>query len=357
MLTGHQLKGSDRALASVHDVAMLDLDGVVYIGGAAVPRAPESLAAARETGLRLAFITNNAARPPAKVAENIRKLGIDAAAEDVVTSAQAAARVLAERLAPGAKVVNLGAAGLREPLEDAGLVPVTVEEDAEAIVTGYNPELLWKDILRAAVRIKDGLFWVASNTDMTFPAAYGIAPGHGVLVDTLRRFSGVEPVVAGKPSRPLLEETIRRTAAERPLMVGDRLDTDIEGGRNAGVDTLLVLTGVTGLEDLVAAEPHRRPTYISADLGGLLEAHSAPQTEGSSARLGGWTAEVRDGELRVTGGGATGDWWRAAAAGAWAHLDATGSVATIGAQAVPPVDRLTTSPRPDADGGTVVSAS
>ncbi|WP_406032483.1 HAD-IIA family hydrolase [Nocardioides sp. NBC_00163] len=349
MLTGHQLKGSAQPLAAAHDVAMLDLDGVVYIGGTAVRRAPESLAAAREVGLRLAFITNNAARPPAKVAENIRNLGIEATAEDVVTSAQAAARVLAERLAQGAKVVNLGAAGLREPLEAAGLVPVAVDEDAEAIVTGYNPELLWKDILRAAVRIKDGLFWVASNTDMTFPAAYGIAPGHGVLVDTLRRFSGVEPVVAGKPSRPLLEETIRRTEADHPLMVGDRLDTDIEGGRNAGIDTLLVLTGVTGLEDLVAAEPQRRPSYISADLGGLLEAHSAPETEGATARLGGWTAEVRDGELRVTGEGRPDDWWRTAAAGAWAHLDATGSVATIGAQAVPP--------GPDADGGTVVSAS
>lgn len=347
MLTGHQLKGSTQVLAAAHDVAMLDLDGVVYIGGTAVRRAPESLAAAREAGLRLAFITNNAARPPAKVAENIRNLGIEATAEDVVTSAQAAAHVLAERLASGTKVVNLGAAGLREPLEAAGLVPVAVDEDAEAIVTGYNPELLWKDILRAAVRIKDGLFWVASNTDMTFPAAYGIAPGHGVLVDTLRRFSGVEPVVAGKPSRPLLEETIRRTEADHPLMVGDRLDTDIEGGRNAGIDTLLVLTGVTGLEDLVAAEPQRRPSYISADLGGLLEAHSAPETDGTTARLGGWTAEVRDGELQVTGQGAVDDWWRVAAVGAWAHLDVTGSVATIGAQAVPP--------RPDADGGTVVS--
>jgi hypothetical protein len=131
-------------------------------------------------------------------------------------------------------------------------------------------------------------------------------------------------------------------------MVGDRLDTDIEGGRNAGIDTLLVLTGVTGLEDLVAAEPQRRPSYISADLGGLLETHAAPEIDGTTARLGGWTAEVRDGELQVTGEGSPDDWWRVAAASAWAHLDATGSVATIGAQAVPP--------GPDADGGTVVSA-
>ncbi len=351
MLTDHLLKASTQALTAGYDVAMLDLDGVVYVGGAAVPRAPEALAAAREAGLRLAFITNNAARTPAKVAANITKLGIEAAAEDVVTSAQAAVHVLAERLAPGAKVVNLGAAGLREPLEAAGLVPVDVAEEAEAIVTGYNPELLWKDILRAAVRIKDGLFWVASNTDMTFPAAYGLAPGHGVLVDTLRRFAEVEPVVAGKPSLPLLEETIRRTQAKTPLMVGDRLDTDIEGGNNAGIDTLLVLTGVTGLKELIAAEPRLRPTYISSDLRGLLQPHAAPEVDGAGARLGGWRAEVRDGELRIEPNGSgdrtVDDWWRVAATSAWAHLDATGAAATIGALAVPP--------RPDGEPGTVVS--
>ena len=351
MLTGRLLKGSSQALTAGYDVAMLDLDGVVYVGGDAVPRAPESLAAAREAGMRLAFITNNASRPAAKVAGNINKLGIEAAAEDVVTSAQAAARVLAEHLSPGAKVVNLGAAGLREPLEAAGLVPVDVAEEAEAIVTGYNPDLLWKDILRAAVRIKEGLFWVASNTDMTFPAAYGMAPGHGVLVDTLRRFAEVEPVVAGKPSRPLLDETMRRTQAKTPLMVGDRLDTDIEGGNNAGIDTLLVLTGVTGLKELVAAEPQLRPTYISSDLRGLLQSHPEPKVDGTSARLGGWTAEVRDGELRIEGEGtgsrAVDDWWRVAATSAWAHLDATDTTATIGALAVPP--------RPDGDDGTVVS--
>ncbi|TQL68739.1 HAD superfamily hydrolase (TIGR01450 family) [Nocardioides albertanoniae] len=346
-MTGRLLKGSPQELTDGYDVAMLDLDGVVYVGGEAVPRAPESLAAAREKGMRLAFITNNASRTATKVAANIRKLGIEAEADDVVTSAQAAARVLAERLDPGAKVVNLGAGGLSEPLEAAGLVPVDVAEDADAIVTGYNPDLLWKDILRAAVRIKEGLLWVASNTDMTFPAAYGLAPGHGVLVDTLRRFAEVEPVVAGKPSRPLLEETIRRTGASTPLMVGDRLDTDIEGGHNVGIDTLLVLTGVTGLAELVAAEPQLRPTYISTDLRGLLEPHPVPDVDGTTARLEGWTAQVRDGELSVEGEGSADDWWRVAATSAWSHLDATDTAAAVGAQAVPP--------RPDEDSGAVVS--
>jgi HAD superfamily hydrolase (TIGR01450 family) len=324
------LGSTDRPLCESYDLAMLDLDGVVYVGGDAVPDAPEHLARVRKAGMRLAFITNNAARPPAQVAEHLRDLGVDAVPEDVVTSAQAAARVLAERLDPGARVVLLGADGLREALEQEGLVPVPVsEEDAAAVVTGYAPDLRWRDIMRGAVRIRDGLFWVASNTDRSIPTAYGVAPGHGVLVDTIRNFSGVEPVVAGKPQRPLLDETVRRVGGERPLMVGDRLDTDIEGARNAGLDSLLVLTGVTGLAGLVGARPEERPTYIAADLAGLLEAHQAPQVDDGAVALGGWRATVESGRLVVSGRGEAGEWWRVCAEAGWRHLDASGEPANV----------------------------
>ena len=136
--------------------------------------------------------------------------------------------MLRDRLGEGARVVLLGADGLRGALEGAGLVPVGVEDEAAAVVTGYGPDVRWREMMRAAVRVRDGLWWVASNTDMSIPTGYGMAPGHGVLVETLQRFSGVEPVVAGKPARPLLDETVRRRG-EPTLMVGDRLDTDIEG--------------------------------------------------------------------------------------------------------------------------------
>ena len=183
-------------------------------------------------------------------------------------------------------------------------------------MTGYGPDVRWRDIMRAAVRVRDGLWWVASNSDLTIPTAFGVAPGHGVLVETLRRFSGVEPVVAGKPSRPLLDETVRRVGGDRPLMVGDRLDTDIEGAVNAGIDSLLVLTGVTGLPELVAARPGERPTYLSVDLGGLSAAHPEVALHEGTATCGGWTAGCRRGSadrLRcgrgrrlVAGGGAGG---------------------------------------------------
>lgn len=318
------LGSSVTALVEAHDLAMLDLDGVVYVGGEAVPGAPDHLAQARAAGMRLAFITNNASRTPATVAEHLTRLDVPAGPEDVVTSAQAAARVLAERLRAGAPVVLLGAAGLEEAVRAEGLVPVGVEDEAEALVTGYGPDVLWRDIMRASVRVRDGLWWVASNTDMSIPTAYGAAPGHGVLVDTVRRFAGVDPVVAGKPQRPLLDETVRRVGGERPLMVGDRLDTDIEGARAAGIDSLLVLTGVTGLPELLAARPEERPTYLAPDLAGLLEAHPCAEQAEDRWVVGGWTAGVVDGRLQARGDGTPGDWWRAVAVAGWAHADTTG---------------------------------
>jgi glycerol 3-phosphatase-2 len=318
------LGSSTEALCRAYDLAMLDLDGVVYVGGDAVPQAPDRLAEARRAGMRLAFITNNASRPPAMVAAQLRDLGVPAEDTDVVTSAQAAARLLVEELGAGARVVCLGADGLRQALEQEQLEPVGADEDAQAVVTGYGPDVRWSEIMRAAVRIRDGLPWVASNTDLTFPAAFGVAPGHGVQVDMLRRFTGVEPRVAGKPERPLLDETVRRVGGERPLMVGDRLDTDIEGANRAGFDSLLVLTGVTGLEELVGASRELRPTYVAPDLTGLMVSHGRPEMRDGAAALGGWRASVEGRRLAVAGDGEAADWWPAVACAAWAHLDDAG---------------------------------
>ncbi len=320
------LKGSRRRLVDDYDLLMFDLDGVVYVGDDAVPGAPEHLRRARAAGAHVAFITNNASRSPEAVAEKLAALGVEATTADVVTSAQAAAHVLLERHGAGARVAVLGAAGLQDALLEAGLTPVPVDDErASAIVSGYGPDVVWRDVMRAAVRIRDGLPWVASNTDLTLPTAQGPAPGHGVLVDLLSRFAGVEPVVAGKPRRPLLDETIRRVGGDRPLMVGDRLDTDIAGGQEAEVDSLLLMTGVTGLLELVAALPGERPTFLSCDLGGLMQEHPKPPTvQGGVAELGGWRARVTDGRLAVEGDGSGDDWWRVVAVVSWEHLDATG---------------------------------
>ena len=317
-----------------YDLMMFDLDGVVYVGGQRIEGVAEIVSQAREAGRGVAFVTNNASRTPDKVAAKLRGMGVPAQPADVVTSAQAAARMLHDQFGAGAPIVLLGAAGLDEALRAEDLVPVSVQEpEAVALSTGYSPDAVWRDIMRAAVRVRAGLPWVATNTDLSIPTDYGLAPGHGVLVGMLQRFTGVDPQVAGKPARPLLDETIRRVGGARPLMIGDRLDTDIEGAHNAGVDSLLVLTGVSGLQDLVAAPPALRPTYISPDLAGLLTPHQAPTMDVASGvpgfALEGWSGRVEDGQLVVGGAGEVATWWRVAVSVAWDHLDRTGTVVSL----------------------------
>ncbi len=320
------LKASEVPLLESYDLTMFDLDGVVYVSGRAIDGVAERLQRVRDAGVHLAFVTNNASRTPEKVAANLTKLGVAATAADVVTSAQAAARVIKDRFGPGARVLLLGGAGLEAALAAEGLEVTQEPSEAAAIVSGYGPDVLWKDIMRAATLIRDGLPYVASNTDLTIPTDYGLAPGHGVLVRTLSEFAGVEPIVAGKPARPLMDETIRRVGGDRPLMVGDRLDTDIEGAHAVDVDSLLVMTGVTHLAELVAATEQLRPSYISPDLEGLFEPHPVPEQHEQGAQLGGWQANVEQGVLDVRGDGSPADWWRVVAVASWAALDATGSV-------------------------------
>ena len=323
------LEESTTPIVEAHDLVMFDLDGVVYVGGEAIEGVAERIQRIREAGLHVAFVTNNASRTPDKVAEKLVGVGVEASATDVVTSAQAAARLLVDEHGPGAKVLMLGGEGLRVALLEAGLEPVAEAEGAVAVASGYGPDVRWRDIMRVSVLVRDGLPYVASNTDMTIPTPYGLAPGHGVLVQTISGFAGVEPVVAGKPERPLMEETVRRVGGDRPIMVGDRLDTDIEGAHAIDVPSLLVLTGVSWLEDLAAATPELRPTYISPTLEGLFEPHPAPATSEAGTQLGGWTATVEDGRLEVVGDGKDADWWRVAVTACWQHLDANGTPADV----------------------------
>ena len=209
------------------------------------------------------------------------------------------------------------------------------DEAADALATGYGPDVVWRDVMRAAVRVREGLPWVASNADLSLPTPFGTAPGHGVMVDMLERFSGRRAEVAGKPQTPLLEETMRRVGGERPLMVGDRLDTDIEGAFNVGVPSLLVMTGVTGVAELVAARRELRPTYLAADLGGLFTPHPVPERDGDAWTCGGWRARITGGRLEVEGGEGVDDWWRAVAAAAWTHLDEAGTAVEVTGLAAP----------------------
>jgi glycerol-1-phosphatase len=311
------MRGIDRPPAEAYDVGVLDLDGVIYVGHDPVPGAAGALAKARASGMRLAFATNNASRTPSATAALLTEVGVPATAEDVVTSAQAAARLLAERLPAGSKVLVVGGMGLRQALRDAGLRPVSMAaERPAAVVQGYTPGLAYDQMAEGCLAVAEGALFVASNGDTTIPGRGGkIRPGNGALSQVIRTATGVDPIVTGKPELPLHRETILRTGAKRPLIVGDRLDTDIEGANNGGADSLLVLTGVTSPRTLLAAEPHLRPTYVAADLTGLLAPHVPVRHDGTTYACGGWTVSAR--ELKVAGCGDPVDGLRALCAAVW----------------------------------------
>ncbi|WP_448623554.1 HAD-IIA family hydrolase [Geodermatophilus sp. URMC 64] len=297
--------GSRQPPCEAFDVALLDLDGVVYVGPDAVPGVPDALAAARKAGMRLGFVTNNAARTPEEVAQHLAELGVPAEPADVITSSQAAASVVAERFGAGARVLPVGGPGVAAALRAAGLTVVERAEDRpQAVVQGYGREVGWAQLSEAVVAIRNGARHVATNTDATLPSPRGPLPGNGAMVGVVRGVTGQEPLVAGKPDPAMHAECVRRTAAERPLVVGDRLDTDIEGAWRAGAASLLVFTGVTDPATLVAAPPDHRPDLLSADVSGLLGGLPAVVPDGPAWRCGAWIAEHgSDGVLRLRAAG------------------------------------------------------
>ena len=292
---------------------------MVYIGGAAIPGAAEALHKADAAGMRLAYVTNNAFRTPAAVAALLTSLGVPAGADDVVTSAQAAARMLAERLPAGAPVLVIGGSGLRMALRERGLRPVgTAADKPLAVVQGYSPGVDYSMLAEGGLAVAAGALFVASNGDLTIPGRRGIAPGNGSLIQVVATATGVKPLVAGKPEPPLHRESVLRTKARHPLVVGDRLDTDIEGAHRVGADSLLVLTGVTDPAAAVLAPPTQRPAYLAEDLAGLLEPHPEIEEKDGGYGCGGWTARAADGGLDLTGQGERIDGLRALCAAAWA---------------------------------------
>jgi glycerol-1-phosphatase len=310
---------SAEPLDTAYDVALLDLDGVVYLGGTPIPGAAEALRKADAAGMRLAYVTNNAFRTPAAIAALLTSFGVPATQEDVVTSAQAAARLLAERLPPGAPVLVIGGSGLRVALRERGLRPVSTAADRpQAVVQGYSPDISYSMLAEGGLAVAAGALFVASNGDRTLPSRRGRQPGNGSLLQVIATATGVRPLVAGKPEPPLHRESVLRTGAKNPLVVGDRLDTDIEAAHRVGADSLLVLTGVTGPAEAVLAPPSQRPTYLAEDLAGLLEPHPGITEEDGAFSCGGWTARLDGDWLELTGGGERIDGLRALCAAVWA---------------------------------------
>jgi HAD superfamily hydrolase (TIGR01450 family) len=283
-------------LVTAYGAVLFDLDGTVYQGAQVFPRSAEVLRELREHGVPIRFVTNNASKGPADVVAHLRQLGIPADFTEVNTSAQAAAAVLRDRLSTGAKVLVVGAKPLETEVASAGFRPVREHgPDVAAVVQGHSPDTGWPVLAEACLSIRAGAFWVATNVDATLPSERGLLPGNGSMVAALRTATGTEPVVAGKPRPPLFRTAAESADAKDPLVVGDRLDTDIAGAVAAGFDSLAVLTGVATPADL----PEERPRYVGADLSSLRESPERLEIGPRDA----WRVSAADGELVVCSNG------------------------------------------------------
>lgn len=287
------------------DAVLADLDGVVYAGPGALPHAIDSLNRAGVTR-RLGYITNNASRRDAVVAQHLRDLGLDRTRpEDVVTSPQAAMRLLRERVAPGSTVLVVGGDGLVFELEKAGYTVTRSADDAPAaVVQGFAPEVGWAQLAEAAYALATpeddgGIPWIATNTDWTIPQARGIAPGNGTLVSAVHTAVGRLATVAGKPERPIFDEAVARFGAEKALFIGDRLDTDIAGAQAAGIESVLVLTGIDRPKHLLAAPTTSRPTYIVSDLRELHEPYPEVRTKGDVTTVGAASVRIDGADVHI----------------------------------------------------------
>jgi len=271
---------------------LLDLDGTVFRGQEPTTGAVETLAAVTS---RTLYVTNNASRSSDEVAQHLRAMGFAAAADDVVTSAQSAAHLLADRLPAGAPVLIVGTESLAAEIENVGLKAVRQwSDDPVAVVQGHSPETAWPDLAEAALAIRGNAFWVAANVDRTLPSARGLLPGNGSMVAALQAATDREPTVAGKPQPRLLTDALSHGNFRSPLVVGDRLDTDIAGANAAGLPSLLVLSGVSTASEAVRAVVGERPNYIAADLRSLYDRADALRVGPHPA----WRVEI--GEAAVT---------------------------------------------------------
>jgi HAD superfamily hydrolase (TIGR01457 family) len=255
-------------LAERYDAFLFDLDGVLYRGNEPIPGAADAVDRLRDLGKRLAFVTNNSARTPQQVAGHLRSLGVAADVGEVETSALATADLLSTRGIR--RVFVIGEAGIREALADRGIELVDGEPRAtDAVVVGWDRAVDYAKLRTAALLIQRGSAFIATNADASYPAPDGLWPGAGAIVAAIGTTVGASPEVVGKPNPPIFEAALRRAGGGRPLVIGDRLDTDIAGANRLGWGSLLVLSGVTGPGDLIGATV--RPTVVAPGLEALTD--------------------------------------------------------------------------------------
>jgi 4-nitrophenyl phosphatase len=248
---------------------IVDMDGVLWRGDEPMPGVQDFFAFLRQRDVGFVLATNNSSQLPAQYADKLARMGVEVPAECVLTSAQTAAAYLADFAPPGTHVYAIGGEGVQQALEQCGFV--LTDAEAAYVVVGWDRQLTWDKLATAALLIHAGAGFIGTNPDTNYPTARGPVPGNGAQLAALETTTGVTPIVVGKPESRMYEDALRRMGAspQTTAVVGDRLDTDIAGGVQAGLTTVLVLSGIATEADLAASPV--RPDLVCADIGELVQ--------------------------------------------------------------------------------------
>jgi glycerol-1-phosphatase len=286
-----------------YDTLLADLDGVVYEGKHAIADAVESINSIASDGIHIGYVTNNSSRKPETISEQLGGFGLNVKPEEIIGSALTGAELLATLIPKGSKVLVVGGEGLRSRVTEFGFQVVDSADDQPAgVIQGFAPDVAWKHLAEAAFAIQNGAKWVATNSDWTLPQDRGLAPGNGTLVSAVHTAVGQLPVVAGKPEPAIFYTALKHFASNSALFVGDRIDTDIVGANRAGIDSALVMTGVSTRKELLGIDPSGRPKYILATLADLLKPYSAPKSIKRGFECDGAEVELLGNKVLVTHG-------------------------------------------------------
>ena len=250
---------------------VFDMDGVLYAGSQRLPGAAELLADLQRRNFPFVLLTNNSTATPAKVSARLAEMGMIIAPAQIITSSLAAVAYLKQLRPDGARVFVIGEDGLREPMQAAGFT-LADEGPADFVVVGMDRTITYGKLKRATLLIRAGAPFIATNPDPTYPAPEGLVPGCGALIAALKTTTGVSPLIIGKPEPASFQVALQKLGAEarHTAAIGDRLDTDILGGRRAGLRTILVLTGVTPRHELATSDI--QPDWVFDNLSELHQA-------------------------------------------------------------------------------------
>lgn len=256
-------------LLTGYDALLADLDGVIYTENEPIPHATNTI---NKLKIPIAYLTNNASRSPQQIATHLKNIGINQP-KNIITSVQAAIKILQQHVKPNTKILTIGSEYLKQQITQANFTPINQHnEKPQAIIQGFDPNINWKDLAQIAYATQNNnIPWVATNSDLTIPQKNGLAPGNGSLIATITNTTHKTPLIAGKPKPTLFHIANQQLQTNNPLMVGDRLDTDILGANNANIHTALVLTGVNTAWDALTAPNKQQPTYLIENLQQLTQ--------------------------------------------------------------------------------------